>query len=277
MAASSGASRGLGRGLSALIPRDALDEASARVVTDVAIERIEMNPDQPRTVMDGEALAALTQSVKDHGIIQPLLVTELREPDGSTRFRLIAGERRLRAAKAAGLLRVPVTVRETSSREQLELALIENLQREDLGPLEEAEAYRRLVDEFGLTQLQVAERMGRSRATVTNRLRLLELAARATGRARGGADQRGARTGLAGDRRARGAAGGAAARRARGAERAPDGAAGAGAEAVRPAAALACAGSGAGRAGGGVASQPGDEGWAAEDQARQRDADDPVL
>ena len=175
MAASSRPGRGLGRGLSALIPGDALDGAGAKVVTEVAIDRVEVNPEQPRTAMDGEALAELTRSVKEHGIIQPLLVTELPGEGGPPRYRLVAGERRLRAAEAAGLTRVPVTVRETTSRDQLELALIENVQREDLSALEEARAYRRLVDEFALTQLQLAERVGCSRTKITNRLRLLEL------------------------------------------------------------------------------------------------------
>ena len=175
MAASSTPSRGLGRGLSALIPGDVLDDAGAKVVTEIAIDRVEVNPEQPRAAMDGEALAELTRSVKEHGIIQPLLVTELPRDGGPPRYRLVAGERRLRAAEAAGLTRVPVTVRETTSRDQLELALIENVQREDLSALEEARAYRRLVDEFGLTQLQLAERVGCSRTKVTNRLRLLEL------------------------------------------------------------------------------------------------------
>ena len=109
-------------------------------------------------------------------MLQPLLVTELpREPGGGPRYLLIAGERRLRAALAAGLERVPVTVRESVPREQLELALIENVQREDLNALEEARAYARLIEDFGLTQQQVADRLGRSRTVVTNRLRLMEL------------------------------------------------------------------------------------------------------
>ena len=127
--------------------------------------------------MDDTALEELTQSVREHGVIQPLLVTELpRGEPGAVRYRLIAGERRLRAATAAGLTRVPVTVRETTDRDQLELALIENVQREDLSPIEEARAYRRLIDDFGMTQQQTADRIGCSRAKVANRLRLLELA-----------------------------------------------------------------------------------------------------
>ncbi len=165
-------SSGLGRGLSALIPEM---EAARAPTAEVEVERILLNPQQPRSTMDVEALAELARSVKEHGVIQPLLVTEIEAEDGTTAYQLIAGERRLRAAKAAGLRRVPVTVRESTPRDLLELALIENVQREDLNPLEEALAYRRLVDEFRLTQQQVADRVGRSRASVTNRLRLLEL------------------------------------------------------------------------------------------------------
>ena len=176
-----GQARGLGRGLGALIPGgDAPGDLAGRPVTEIAIAEIEANPHQPRLMMDDEALDELTQSVREHGVIQPLIVTELpRGAPGGVRYRLIAGERRLRAAAAAGLTRVPVTVRETTDRDQLELALIENVQREDLSPIEEARAYRRLIDEFGLTQQQTAERVGCSRAKVANRLRLLELPAEA--------------------------------------------------------------------------------------------------
>ena len=172
-----GQPRGLGRGLGALIPGAAASgELAGRPVTEIAIEQIEANPQQPRTEMNDTALEELTQSVREHGVIQPLLVTELpRGEPGSPRYRLIAGERRLRAAAAAGLTRVPVTVRETTDRDQLELALIENVQREDLSPIEEARAYRRLIDDFGMTQQQTADRVGCSRAKVANRLRLLEL------------------------------------------------------------------------------------------------------
>ena len=172
-----GPARGLGRGLGALIPGAAAPgELAPRPVSEIAIEQIEANPQQPRTEMDDTALEELTQSVREHGVIQPLLVTELpRGEGGGARYRLIAGERRLLAAAAAGLTRVPVTVRETTDRDQLELALIENVQREDLSSIEEARAYRRLIDEFGMTQQQTADRVGCSRAKVANRLRLLEL------------------------------------------------------------------------------------------------------
>ena len=173
---------GLGRGLSALIPDGAADGdddgVEARVpVTEVDIDRVTPNPHQPRTSIDALDLDALVASVREHGVIQPLLVSEVPAADGGVGYQLIAGERRLRAARAAGLTRVPVTVRQSTPRELLELALIENVQRLDLNPLEEAHAYQRLVDEFGLTQREVAERVGRSRTAVTNTLRLLDLPA----------------------------------------------------------------------------------------------------
>ena len=184
--------RGLGRGLSALIPDTpaGAEQAPLGSVYEAPIDSITPNPEQPRTAFDDDALDELTASVREHGVIQPLLVTQLPDEPGSPReprFQLIAGERRLRAAQAAGLERVPVTVRESVPREQLVLALIENVQREDLNPLEESRAYKRLVDEYGLTQQQVAERVGRSRASVTNRLRLLDLSQQAQEALVGGA------------------------------------------------------------------------------------------
>ena len=178
-----GRARGLGRGLSALIPDTPIEapgagDARPGAVHEAPIDAIAPNPEQPRTAFDDEALADLTNSVREHGVIQPLLVTRLPDEPGAPgrlQYQLIAGERRLRAAQAAGLERVPVTVRESVPRDQLELALIENVQRQDLNPLEESRAYKRLVDDFGLTQQQVADRVGRSRASVTNRLRLLDL------------------------------------------------------------------------------------------------------
>jgi ParB family chromosome partitioning protein len=161
---------GLGRGLSALIPGSA-------GVDEVDIDLIAPNPEQPRTRIDPAALEELAASVRAHGLLQPLVVTRLVSDSGAVSYRLIAGERRLHAARLAGLTRVPVVVREASPRGLLELALVENLQRADLGPLEEARAYRRLVDEFGLTQEAVAERVGKSRAAVANALRLLGLPA----------------------------------------------------------------------------------------------------
>jgi ParB family chromosome partitioning protein len=166
----------LGRGLAALIPTDVLHvggETAAPALRVVSLDRIRPNPEQPRTHFFGPALDELAESIREHGILTPLLVR--RDPE-SRDFVLIAGERRLRAAGLAGLEEVPVFVREdVDDREQLELALVENLQREDLDPIETAEAYNRLCEEFGLTQEQVARRVGRDRATVANAIRLLKL------------------------------------------------------------------------------------------------------
>lgn len=168
---------GLGRGLSALIPDSGAPAAAdSRIPTsDVPIEAIVPNPEQPRVAWDEGRLSELTDSIRAHGVIQPLLVSEQRDPSGATVYQLIAGERRLRAARAAGLERVPVTIRQTTPQELLELAIVENVQRADLSPLEEAHAYQRLCDEFGLNQREVGERVGRSRTAIANTLRLLEL------------------------------------------------------------------------------------------------------
>ncbi len=159
---------GLGRGLEALIPR------GAGGLQEIDIERISPNPRQPRQRMDPGALEELASSIRQHGLLEPLLVAR-----AEAGYTLIAGERRWRAAKMAGLTSVPALVKDASAESTLELALVENLQRADLTPLEEANAYRLLVDEFGLTQEQVAGRVGRSRVSVTNRLRLLSLPPRA--------------------------------------------------------------------------------------------------
>lgn len=159
--------QGLGRGLAALIPQRQVQSDGS---VDIALDRIRDNPRQPRIRMDPDALATLVASIREHGVIQPILVTEVF--DG---YQLVAGERRVRAARVAGLERIPAIVRQLADREQLELALVENLQREDLDPLESAGAYRQLIDEFGFTQEQLAERVGRARSTVANTLRLLEL------------------------------------------------------------------------------------------------------
>lgn len=170
------AKRGLGRGLEALIPPqppEGLGEAGG--VLNVPVNAIGPNPLQPRQSMDSESLAELAASIREHGLIQPLIVTRVERPEGEVRYQLVTGERRWRAAQMAGLPTVPVIVREASSRQMLEWALVENLQRTDLNPLEEAHAYRTLMVEFGLTQEQVAEEVGKSRAAVTNALRLLRL------------------------------------------------------------------------------------------------------
>jgi len=144
----------------------------------VELGRIEPNPRQPRRLMPDEQLQELAASIREHGLIQPLVVTQLPPVDGGApRYQLIARERRWQAAKRAGLVRVPVVVREAAGRDLLELALVENVQREDLNPLEEAAAYQQLADEFGLTQEQIGQRVGKSRFAVANALRLLHLPA----------------------------------------------------------------------------------------------------
>lgn len=158
--------RALGRGLDAL-----LSPASGAGLREVDVERIEPNPNQPRQRFERSALDELAASIREHGVVQPLVVAAT----GDDRYRLIVGERRWQAARLAGLRRVPVVVKDASDRETLELALVENLQRADLNPLEEAGAYQRLLQDFGLNQQQVAERMGKSRASIANTLRLLTL------------------------------------------------------------------------------------------------------
>jgi len=160
--------KALGRGLEALFPGTPPPTMPAGTV--VAVGEIVANPDQPRRSFDREALDGLAASIRLHGLLQPLVVRRI--PAG---YELIAGERRLRAAIEAGLEEVPVVVRDAPPAERLELALIENLQREDLSPLEEAEAYRHLIDEYGLTQEEIARRVGKSRPAITNALRLLAL------------------------------------------------------------------------------------------------------
>lgn len=163
---------GLGKGLEALIP---VTEEPKGGVTQVPVSAISANPMQPRSALAPESLADLAASIREHGMIQPLIVT-LQGPE---RYQLIAGERRWQAARMAGLATVPVIVKEATDQQALELALVENIQRADLNPLEEAAAFRQLVDEFGLTQEQVAARVGKSRVAVTNTLRLLRLPAEA--------------------------------------------------------------------------------------------------
>ena len=172
--------RGLGRGLDALIPSNlgqSLEEEQSRLpagLVEVPIDAIQPNPLQPRFSVEDDTLAELADSIREHGLIQPLIVTRLESSSPqSNRFQLIAGERRWRAARLAGLERVQAIVKEAAPQEMLELALVENVQRADLNALEEAQAYRQLIDEFDLTQEQVAERVGKSRVAITNTLRLL--------------------------------------------------------------------------------------------------------
>jgi ParB family chromosome partitioning protein len=165
--------RGLGRGLDALIPSEPAQPAETSPpggLVQAPVDAIQPNPQQPRLSLDDDKLAELATSIREHGLLQPLIVTHLEAGPG---FQLIAGERRWRAARMAGLNQVPVIVKEVTPHETLELALVENVQRADLNPLEEALAYRQLVDEFGMTQEQVAERVGKSRVAITNTLRLL--------------------------------------------------------------------------------------------------------
>ncbi len=172
-------SNGLGRGLGSLIPQKN-DPIQASVVADAALpsgqalrvspDLIKANPRQPRTAFNDPVLEELMQSIREYGIIQPLIVTR---KDGA--YELIAGERRLRAAMALGLKEVPIVIRDADDQEKLEIALIENIQREDLNPVELAIAYRRLADEFSLNQDQLAKKLGKSRPVVTNTLRILQL------------------------------------------------------------------------------------------------------
>lgn len=160
---------GLGRGLEALIPLAEEETAATQGVIEAPIASITPNPHQPRAPIRDQDLVELAASIEEHGVIQPLVAT--RAPDG---YQLIAGERRWRAARLAGLFTVPIVVKDVAPSEMLELALVENLQRSDLNPLEEATAYRQLTEEFGLTQEQVARRVGKSRVAVSNTLRLLK-------------------------------------------------------------------------------------------------------
>lgn len=159
----------LGRGLESLIPY--LPIAPGSQVIEVDINAVLPNPKQPRQKEDDEGLAELAASIQEHGILQPLMATKEGE-----RYQLVAGARRWRAAKLAGLRRVPVILREATPQEQLELALVENLQRRDLHPLEEAAAYHHLIEDFNLTQEEVARRVGKSRPSIANALRLLNMA-----------------------------------------------------------------------------------------------------
>ncbi|MCO6452743.1 MAG: ParB/RepB/Spo0J family partition protein [Caldilineales bacterium] len=171
--------RGLGRGLSSIIPTTPVDEAveveeTPQGLRMLSIDDIGPNPRQPRQVIAPEALAELAASIQEHGLIQPIVVTAAL-PSDPTPYAIIAGERRWRASRLAGLDEVPVVIKEASPQDMLELALVENIQRSDLNPLEEAVAYQTLMEEFGLTQEQVADRVGKSRTAVANIVRLLRL------------------------------------------------------------------------------------------------------
>ncbi len=182
--ASKSHSKGLGRGLNALIPEDSDDKKDNVVVKEVVkkvvvkepgetklrLSQIEPNREQPRTSFDEDALIELSESIKQYGVLQPLLVQKK-----DNYYEIIAGERRWRAAKLAGVKEVPVIIKDYSTQEIMEIALIENIQREDLNPIEEARAYDRLIKEYRLKQDEVAEKVSKSRAAITNSLRLLKL------------------------------------------------------------------------------------------------------
>ena len=178
--------KGLGKGLGSLIPsspppaRTKVKAAPAKeVISDkkggvleVALEKLLPNPDQPRKHFDHQELEDLTNSIREHGILQPLIVMPV---DASGKYILIAGERRLRASELAGLKKVPVIVRDVKDHERMALSIVENVQRSDLNPVEEAHAYQRLMDEFNITQQEVSKRIGKSRSSIANTLRILEL------------------------------------------------------------------------------------------------------
>ncbi len=170
--------KALGRGLEALIPPSPINLSALTDLPpaqgEIPVEEIGANPYQPRTRFDDETIQELAASIRAAGVLQPVLV---RRVPGAEGYQLVVGERRLRAAIVAGLKRIPAIIREVADREMMELALIENVQREDLNPIEEARAYQTLVDRLGLTHDQISERVGKQRASITNALRLLSLAA----------------------------------------------------------------------------------------------------
>jgi ParB family chromosome partitioning protein len=172
VAEAQGGRRGLGRGLAALLGDEGAPAAAAPALLELPLDAIRPNPDQPRAAIGEEALRALADSIAESGLMQPVVVRPAGEPGG---YELIAGERRWRAARAAGLDRIPALVREADPRERLELALVENLVREDLNPIEVAQACACLVEDFGQGPSALAARLGRSRPAISNLMRLLEL------------------------------------------------------------------------------------------------------
>jgi len=161
---------GLGRGLGALIPNEVIGDRSSALV-EIPVTSIRPNPHQPRSHFDEDSLSFLTASIRELGVLQPIMVRQVGESD----YELVAGERRWRAARRAGLPTIPAIVRSVSDVASLEQALVENLHRQDLNPLEEAAAYQQLIEDFGLTHEQLSARVGRSRVTITNTLRLFQL------------------------------------------------------------------------------------------------------
>jgi ParB family transcriptional regulator, chromosome partitioning protein len=164
---------GLGKGLGALIPEESLEEKNSNKengINVISINLIKANIDQPRKNFDEEKIIQLSESIKEHGIIQPIILKK----EGET-YNIVAGERRWRAAKIAGIKEIPAIIMDLSDKEILEISLIENIQRQDLNPIEESIAYKKLIDEFNLTQEQLSNRIGKSRTSITNCLRLLNL------------------------------------------------------------------------------------------------------
>lgn len=162
----------LGKGLAALIDANEIDNSSSAYNPNFDINNIEPNPYQPRMHIDPEDLIEIADSIREKGVIQPLIITK---SDDGNKYFLIAGERRLKGAQLAGLNKIPVVIKDSSPQEMLELALIENLQRKDLNPLEEAYAFKQMVDEFGLSHEEIAKKVSLSRVAITNKIRLLNL------------------------------------------------------------------------------------------------------
>ncbi|MCM3638790.1 ParB/RepB/Spo0J family partition protein [Sporosarcina luteola] len=160
--------KGLGKGLNALFPDESLTKAES--IENIRLKSITVNPYQPRKIFDENAIHELSESIKEHGILQPIIVRKV-----GTMYEIVVGERRFRAAKIAGLAEIPAVVRQLTDEESMELAILENLQREDLTPIEEAEAYQKLMDNLSLTQEQLAFRLGKSRPHIANHIRLLSL------------------------------------------------------------------------------------------------------
>ena len=164
---------GLGRGIDAIFLENTVESAAGGGIMTLRVSQLEPKSDQPRKYFDSEALAQLADSISAHGVLQPILVREL----GGERYQIIAGERRFRAAKMAGLIEVPVILFESSEEQAAQIALVENIQREDLNPLEEASAYRALAEEFHMSQEEIARQVGKSRSAIANTMRLLDIPA----------------------------------------------------------------------------------------------------
>lgn len=163
--------KGLGRGLGALLPTTNQNSSDNKEVLKLNIDKVKPNPNQPRQFFDEEKLLELASSIKEHGVVQPIIVRPLKQGE----YEIVAGERRWRASQRAGLNEIPAIISEFSDAQISEIALIENIQREDLNPIEEAQAYKRLMEEFGLTQEQLSQKVGKSRSFIANTVRLLNL------------------------------------------------------------------------------------------------------